>query len=111
MTSITPRRKSVKSLKSDIGGNDIRSGDHEDVQPLNNNYRNTKSAFTSVPNSIDSPPRQLTYNHTKQVLYSGQIAYSSGLIFKIKKMVPETSHCSSANFVSLYIAKSHKHII
>lgn len=104
-------RKSVKFSESDIMRNDVRSGDHKKAQLLDNNHNDIKSALTSVPNFIDSSPRQLTYNYTKWVLYPGQIAYGSEPISNTEKTILETSQSSSVNFVSLCTATSHKYMV
>ena len=88
---IAPRRKSVELIESGIGGNDVRSEDQGETQPLHDNHSDTESGFTSVPDPIDSRPRQLTRNHIERVLYPGQIAYGSGPLSGNKTKAPETS--------------------
>ena len=83
--------KSIKSLESGTRGNDVRSTDQEEAQPLDDTHNDTESALTLVSDFIDSSPRRSTRNHTKQVLYPDQIAYDFGPISKAKTKVPETS--------------------
>lgn len=111
MASITLRRKSVEYLELVTGGNDIRSKDKKKPQLLENYYSNSKLALKLVPDPNDSLLKELIRNHTKQVLYSGQIAYNSKPISKTKKTAPEISQSSLANFVSSRTAKSNKHMI
>ena len=68
---IAPGRKNVELLESGTRGNDVRSGDQEETQLLDDNHSDTKSAFTSVPDHINSSPRQSTRNRTERILYPG----------------------------------------
>ena len=110
LTALISRRKDVVSPQSGIGGNDITV--EKDNSATNDDDSNNESALTSIPDYIESSPKRLTCNHTERVLYPGQIAYSSGSLPEISTKAPESGQSSSsANFLSLYMAKSHKHIV
>lgn len=91
LTIIALEKKSVEIVELSIRGNDIRSGNQIEVQSLDNNHSNTKTVLTLVLNPINFLLRQSIYNYTKQVLYSGQIAYGFEPILKIKIIISKTS--------------------
>ncbi len=49
---------------------------------LKNHEDDDDSSLSSVPDSIDSPPRRSIWVSVPRELFSGQIAYGSGLLPK-----------------------------
>ncbi len=77
---------------------------------LEDNEDDNDSAFSSVPDSIDSPSRQSIRVPVPQELFSGQIAYWSGLLPEAESQDKEGlsgRDQKSANYVSTRAAKSH----
>lgn len=107
---IASEKKCVKSLEPNIKGYNIRSGNQEENQPFDNNHNYTKSALILIPYSIDFLSKQSICNHTKQVLYPGEIAHSFRTISKTKTTVMKTGYSSPANFDNSCTAKLYEHI-
>ena len=106
------RKKNGKSSQLGTGRNDIRSADQEENPPFNGNNNNIKSALILVSDHTNSLPRQSIRNYTIRVLQPGQIAYGSELLPKVDTKAPEVGQLSSsANFLSLYMAKSYKYMV
>ena len=72
------------------------------------------SAFTDIPDSIDSSPRRSTQVLALREIFSSQIAYGSGPLLKSdsqdKASLSEHDQ-KSANYVSMQAAKSHQNMV
>ncbi len=81
---------------------------------MEDNEDDNDSALSSVPDSIDSPPRQSTQVPVPRKLFSGQIAYGSSPLPEADSQDKEGlsgRDQKSANYVSTRAAKSYPYMV